>query len=884
MARKFTTGLEAGTEWTTTNGAPTIVTTRANSGTHSLRCNPATAVASSISQQIFAADTTAHMFMRAYVYVAAAPAAVTALMAWAETPTTISGFYGVKLLPNRTLIITTSAGTTGGTASTLTVPLNTWTRIEFDYDDTTGTASCYIDGALATSRTGISIGGALYARFGVINPTTADIYFDDIAVNDSTGASDNGLPGPIAVDQFVNLGAARDTNSAGTITRWAPNFSTVSDSFNDGAVNPALWTDSYGDIEEAGGRARVPCRTTYAAYATDTAYKFTGSDIVVQVFPADANTAVVEAWSQVLVISSTAGTDLLMEVDAVAGEINMATRVDYWDENAVRIPYDPVAHSWFRIRESGGSTYWETSPDATAWTVRRTAVTPVWAADTNLGLQLIAHRDAGTENFAEFDNLNWVPTGPELTLAPAADSSTARPLGSGKALPLAAARAVEGARALTVAKAGLLTAAVAEDTARSLHAAHSVRLGAARQADTAGPVTVDRTVRLGTARARDAASAPAIVRTAPIRAAAARETAGALTAFRLARLGTVREQAAATAIGHARTGTVHAGRQADTGLRLALAKTHTLPGAHTGETGRQLVAAKSTTVGVARETARANPVATAGTLRLGAAESSERTTPLAVGKQLVLGAARDTAQGRPLAAGQTVPIGAAREETTGAPVTGVKALRLGTAREHGQAPATAPAKLGILHQAREGAAARALGAGANNRISATRSTSKGRPLAAEKAISLGAARCHDTGHEARPGHTIPLGSARTAEPSRRYHPAKHLTVGAAHTHHGGRLLRERTARAGHRTRPRPRGSSAAAVPDSAPAHRARPGRGGRSRLPGAAAGGHAHPEHVRAVPCTGGGRGPARWHSGGAAAHRLNSRPPAGRIYAPGGG
>ncbi|MFD1656993.1 hypothetical protein ACFSL4_01765 [Streptomyces caeni] len=51
-----------------------------------------------------------------------------------------------------------------------------------------------------------------------------------------------------------------------------PAFATLTDGFDDGVRDPVLWSGSYSTVEEAGGRARVPCTTGYAAYASATLY------------------------------------------------------------------------------------------------------------------------------------------------------------------------------------------------------------------------------------------------------------------------------------------------------------------------------------------------------------------------------------------------------------------------------------------------------------------------------------------------------------------------------------------------------------------------------------------------------------------------------------
>src|SRR5690606_29837274 len=203
--------------------------------------------------------------------------------------------------------------------------------------------------------------------------------------------------------------------------RLMPLLDTLADDFDDGTVDPAKWPNAYGGVTETGGRAVVPCDTGYAAYASDTTYTLAGSHVLVQMWPPAAGGAATEAWAQVLVTSSTAGTDVVFEVNAIAGLLVMANRTGYFDPDAVQIAYDPADHRWLRMSEAAGTLVWETSPDGLAWTVQRTETAPAWLADADLQLQLISHRSDGTPDVAEFDNLNLPPDPPAPSTAVFAD-------------------------------------------------------------------------------------------------------------------------------------------------------------------------------------------------------------------------------------------------------------------------------------------------------------------------------------------------------------------------------------------------------------------------------------------------------------------------------
>lgn len=194
-----------------------------------------------------------------------------------------------------------------------------------------------------------------------------------------------------------------------------PLTGTLADTFDDGVIDTVKWPSNYntgggGAPSETGGRARVACDTGFSAFTSDNTYTLADSHAWVAMYPPAAGGAASEAWAQLLITSSTGGTDVIAEVNAVTGDLTLAVRVGYFDAGAVTLTYDPGAHRWIRVRETGGNLLWDTSPDGLTWTNRRTAASPAWVSDADLEIQLIAHRDSGVQDYAEFDNFNVTPS------------------------------------------------------------------------------------------------------------------------------------------------------------------------------------------------------------------------------------------------------------------------------------------------------------------------------------------------------------------------------------------------------------------------------------------------------------------------------------------
>lgn len=193
----------------------------------------------------------------------------------------------------------------------------------------------------------------------------------------------------------------------------------LTDDFDDNTVDPVKWPNNYntgpgGLPTETGGRARVPCDTGFAAYASDNIYTLTGSHVFAQVFPPPA-AGMDDGYCQLLVLSNVSGTQIVFEVNPVTNLLLMALHVGFVDEGGQSIPYDAADHAWLRVRENAGTLYWDTSPDGRDWTSRHSDTSPSWVSDTDIELQLLAHctptvTGTPTGEYAEFDNFNITPT------------------------------------------------------------------------------------------------------------------------------------------------------------------------------------------------------------------------------------------------------------------------------------------------------------------------------------------------------------------------------------------------------------------------------------------------------------------------------------------
>lgn len=197
MARLWSCGFElqsatAGVEWDTNNGSPTISTSITRGGAASLRCNPSSATMY-IQHGIFSTSTVARTFSRADLYIASLPTVDTTILSWTDVSTP---YEGIQLKTDGTLQFRNSAAASGSVSAALAI--GRWCRIELDYNDSSvsaGVANLYLDGTLFSTITGLGLNGGQRIKVGPQVATTCDLYFDNVAINDTSGTAQTGLCG-----------------------------------------------------------------------------------------------------------------------------------------------------------------------------------------------------------------------------------------------------------------------------------------------------------------------------------------------------------------------------------------------------------------------------------------------------------------------------------------------------------------------------------------------------------------------------------------------------------------------------------------------------------------------------------------------------------------
>lgn len=240
-----------GSEITGTNGsqisAMTTDTTTKRSGNasyrfHTTSSNSAVAFvnfASSLQQNAF--------FLRAYVNFTVLPSTNTSFLCFYNSISTPQICAMVNGSTKQLSVINQQTLAVIGTGSTV-LTTGTWYRVELKIDDTTlasTAAEVRLDGVSQASGTTSLGSGIDTVGFGLISSTIIDMYFDDMALNDTTSRTDN-WPGE-GKEVYLRPNAAGD-NSAWAVTGSANGFSALSETTPD--TTTYIDSNTNGQIED----------------------------------------------------------------------------------------------------------------------------------------------------------------------------------------------------------------------------------------------------------------------------------------------------------------------------------------------------------------------------------------------------------------------------------------------------------------------------------------------------------------------------------------------------------------------------------------------------------------------------------------------------------
>lgn len=256
--RLLTLGFErnsttANHEYTSNVNSPAISTGTVRSGTYSMNTALGASSTEGFVYDWATADTgTAGMVIRAYIRIATLPGATSNIL---EVSDGTNAQASLRLDSSGTLSLwndedSTQVGSDYGTD----LSTNTWYRIELRYDFGTAatgdtTIEARLDGTeFASSTTENHANGVRRVRFGILTSTTADFFWDDIAINQEAFAGQEAWPGEGKVVMLV-------PNGNGTSTGWAGG--TGSNDYQEADDTPAAGFDDATSYVQATATTHV---------------------------------------------------------------------------------------------------------------------------------------------------------------------------------------------------------------------------------------------------------------------------------------------------------------------------------------------------------------------------------------------------------------------------------------------------------------------------------------------------------------------------------------------------------------------------------------------------------------------------------------------------
>lgn len=191
----------AAMEFDTITGSPTISTTIKRNGGASLKCAPS-ALTCYIGHTYDAGGSSNSgltYYARFYIYIKTSTSGLASILVLRDSNNG-NNTVSIRLNTDRTLELWSDGysipAQIGSNSSSLDA--ETWYRVELSAtsDLASTTVTAYLNGVSFASGTfSTTADWPNLLRLGCVTSTTAELYFDDIAVNDSSGSYQTGLPG-----------------------------------------------------------------------------------------------------------------------------------------------------------------------------------------------------------------------------------------------------------------------------------------------------------------------------------------------------------------------------------------------------------------------------------------------------------------------------------------------------------------------------------------------------------------------------------------------------------------------------------------------------------------------------------------------------------------
>lgn len=178
----------------------------------------------------------------------------------------------------------------------------------------------------------------------------------------------------------------------------------LSDDFNDNSLDTAKWTVYSGTVNETGGQLQfVPVSGTSAYLYSPNTYNLTGKQATLKIVDAGNittgyNLHILYLWVDV---NNYVWWQIYSNGNIYCSKVVSGVMTDVYSNT-----YNANTYRYIKIREDGGTTYWDYSSDGASWTNAHSEANPITLTNVEIDFEAIAT----TTTTVKLDDFNILPS------------------------------------------------------------------------------------------------------------------------------------------------------------------------------------------------------------------------------------------------------------------------------------------------------------------------------------------------------------------------------------------------------------------------------------------------------------------------------------------
>lgn len=216
-------------------------------------------------------------------------------------------------------------------------------------------------------------------------------------------------------DQATTTTTTTTSTTTTTTTTLAPKpkMETLVDLFNQTSLNTGLWGQFTGGgatmgYSSAGAECIYPASSTSATDGevdSILAYDLTASYAYLQVLAIPSALTNADALMTLKDLSTSDQLRWVVEAGTLYAQYYNGTF-----NTVFSATFDPVAHAWWRIRESSGTIFWDTAPDGLTWTNQGSLATPFAVTALTAEVGGVCYENETSPGVFQWNNFNTLST------------------------------------------------------------------------------------------------------------------------------------------------------------------------------------------------------------------------------------------------------------------------------------------------------------------------------------------------------------------------------------------------------------------------------------------------------------------------------------------